>query len=425
MTNKKVDFTALSTLPGKELTLGSQPYNNLMLILSLVFIIIPLVVFVYLPYFSNEALPPFLASTIAIEPVLLFFIVKFVLKRRDFSKTLEANQKSIHNGLKKFALENEFSISMREVAFESNALTMSFIDTQTLKNIPGFETRILKGKFAGFPMKLSDLVYVKVGKTQTKYPLQGRVMRLKLPQKLPHMIIDCHVDGAAVDTLGGSDLKSNDDLVNESSNTVMRKIDLEGDFHKYFSLYTEKENAVDALSILAPDVMQVLLNMHALCDIEIIDNYIYFIWSERKMNKTAYEKVFMTVQSVMDQIGYKLSHGDFSARAKPNSANTLVAKNGGTVVEQDGRGKRLSIITIVVSAIIIPAWMYSKGIFSTVDSTYVVAHNLTLFAYATIVLVFPSLIIAALVALVIYLGVLLPRRRKRINNEFRKNYPRK
>lgn len=426
MTNKKIDFTALNTLPGKELTLGSQPHNNLTLILSLLFLIIPIVAFANLPHLSNEALPAFLTSIVGLEAVLLFFTIRFVLKRKDFSKTLESNQSSIRESLKKFTAANDFSLSLKETKSDTKALMISYVDPQTLEDISAVETRMLQGKFAGFPMKLSDLVHIKVGKAQITQPLQGRVVRLTLPQKLPHMIVDCHVDGAAIDTTGAPDFKGNDELVYEPTNTVMRKINLEGDFHKYFSLYTEEENIVNALSILTPDVMFMLIEMHAMCDIEIIDNYIYFVWSERKMSKAAYEKAFMTVQSVMDQIGYKLSHGDFTSRAKPNSANALATKNDETVAKGTIFDKKAaSIVVITIAAVAIPTWMYNSGAFSTSDSTYEFARIFLVAIYAAVIYVLPGLVLFALLILIIYYAGILPRRRKKINNEFRKRYRRK
>lgn len=424
MANRKIDFTALNTLPGKELTLGSQPYNNLRLILLFVFFATPILSIVVKPYLSTDALSVFLVLMISLEAVLLFFIVIFNLKRKSFLKTIEANQSSIRESLKKFASTNNFSISMKETESDIKTLITSYVDFRTLERVPVVETKILQGQFAGFPMKLSDLLYAKAGKSQITQPLQGRVIRLTLPQKLPHMIMDCHIDSAATDAMGAPDLIGVNELKLEPSNVIMKKIGLEGDFHKYFSIYIEEKNTVDALSILTPDVMYKLLEMHAMCDIEIIDNYIHFVWSERKVSKAAYEKAFMTVQSVMEQIGYKLSHGDFTASTKRSSANVL-AKNGGyTAIKGDIFDKKFgssaSIVVVIIVAVAIPVWIYRSGVFSSSDSIYAAAKTILVAVY-----VLPWLILAALPLSIICYVVILSRKRKKFNNEFRKRYRRK
>jgi hypothetical protein len=92
-----------------------------------------------------------------------------------------------------------------------------------------------------------------------------------------------------------------------------QRFDLEGDFYKYFALYAPDTYGVSALAVIAPDAMDAILRMEALCDIEIIDNYIYFYWPDNAQTPESYEKDLETVESIIGEIGEKLTKDDIFA----------------------------------------------------------------------------------------------------------------
>lgn len=87
-------------------------------------------------------------------------------------------------------------------------------------------------------------------------------VRIKLPRRLPHMILDAKSNNflgkiSNIDGIGG------------------QKLNLEGDFDNYFTLYAPPEYATDALYVFTPDIMQLLIDTAHKYDCEIIDDNFY------------------------------------------------------------------------------------------------------------------------------------------------------
>jgi hypothetical protein len=161
---------------------------------------------------------------------------------------------------------------------------------------------IISGEFAGFPFTLFRYDYA-TGSGKSRRAYDAEVMEITLPRVLPHMVIDSLVEdgNGSMSTLPIEFDKS-------------QKIELEGDFHNYFSLYAPDKYGISALTVIAPDAMETLLRHAALCDIEIIDNKLYFYWPKVANKKQDYEQIFQTVDQVLSEIGKKLSKGDIFAQ---------------------------------------------------------------------------------------------------------------
>ena len=59
------------------------------------------------------------------------------------------------------------------------------------------------------------------------------------------------------------------------SNFAVQKVNLEGDFGNYFSVYAPPQYQVDALQLLTPDVMALLSDHGTNYDYELVDGYLY------------------------------------------------------------------------------------------------------------------------------------------------------
>lgn len=101
------------------------------------------------------------------------------------------------------------------------------------------------------------------GKNQSTH-LWGYV-RIQLTRRLPQMVLDA---------------KSNNILAfsNLPDSFHGQEIVLEGDFHKYFTLYAPKQYDVDARYIFTPDVMAALIDYGSKYDIEVIDDQLYIYY---------------------------------------------------------------------------------------------------------------------------------------------------
>lgn len=121
--------------------------------------------------------------------------------------------------------------------------------------------KILSGKLSNLEFQSYEYYYT-TGSGKSRQINDAMVFEFTLPRIVPHFVIDSQLEVVLP-------------IVFDKS----QKIELEGDFHKYFDLYAPDTYGISALTILAPDAMEVLLHNAALCDVEIVQNKMYFYWS--------------------------------------------------------------------------------------------------------------------------------------------------
>src|SRR5687767_10750577 len=138
----------------------------------------------------------------------------------------------------------------------------------------------MEGEYNDLPFQLFDYEY-STGSGKNRRTHYLTVLSFTLPRKLPHMVIDSLVEPGAN---GISTLPIQFDR--------SQRIELEGDFNRYFDLYAPNKYGISALTVVAPDVMMTLMQHAALCDIEIIDNKLYFYWPDLADEATEYERIF-------------------------------------------------------------------------------------------------------------------------------------
>lgn len=103
------------------------------------------------------------------------------------------------------------------------------------------------------------------------------IVRITLPKLFPQIVLDSNIN----------------DNVQSSIRTEYKpaqRLNLEGDFAKYFDLYVPAGIQINALSLLAPNMMQILINNSGLFDIEF----------------NGYELILMTRQPLYDPEVMKL-----------------------------------------------------------------------------------------------------------------------
>lgn len=113
-------------------------------------------------------------------------------------------------------------------------------------------------------------------------------LALQLDRNMPNIVLDSKANNSFL----GSNLP-----VSFSKDQVLS---LEGDFDRYFTLYCPKEYEQDALYVLTPDLMALLIDDAAPFDVEIADSWIFF-YSQSQLDMLApatYERLFRIVQTV-------------------------------------------------------------------------------------------------------------------------------
>lgn len=168
-----------------------------------------------------------------------------------------------------------------------------------------------------------------------------QVYEITLPRSMPHMVIDSLVEYG-----------------NEQGSTLpidfdqSQKLELEGDFYKYFSLYAPDKYGISALSIIAPDVMETLMEYASMCDIEIIDNRVYFYWPDPANSKKQFENYFATVDGVIDKIEKKLLHSNIFANSAQQQVHSQPNNKGVHLKKTPWKGI-ISAVTIFIFLIIV------------------------------------------------------------------------
>lgn len=148
--------------------------------------------------------------------------------------------------------------------------------------------RIISGKLSDLDFQSYEYYYT-TGSGKNRSVNDAMVFEFTLPRVVPHFVIDSQLEAVLPISFDKS-----------------QKIELEGDFHKYFDLYAPDTYGVSALTLLAPDAMEVLLQHAALCDIEIVQNKMYLYWSVPANNQNQYEQIFKTAEAVVTKLKSKL-----------------------------------------------------------------------------------------------------------------------
>lgn len=105
------------------------------------------------------------------------------------------------------------------------------------------------------------------GKHQQTYT--WRYAAVRLPRKVPHMVLDAKQNNAS---LMNRAIFSNLPVILPNS----QRITLEGNFDDYFTLYGPKKYDVDVRYVLTPDVMVALIDASSHFDVELVDDLAFF-----------------------------------------------------------------------------------------------------------------------------------------------------
>lgn len=98
-------------------------------------------------------------------------------------------------------------------------------------------------------------------------PSTWHYITVKLPAPLPHLMLDA----TSNNNRGGSDLPAGFERA--------QRLSLEGNFDRWFHLYTPAEYEPDTLYMLTPDVMAALIDTASNYNIEIVDDTLVFLTS--------------------------------------------------------------------------------------------------------------------------------------------------
>ncbi len=155
------------------------------------------------------------------------------------------------------------------------------------KNQPVYS--ILKGIWAKRSFEIFNLIYVtREGRSSTTN--YTGIIVVKLPRRLPNIIFDNKSDNfLGISSLGNATPSSS------------QKVQLEGDFNKYFDVYVPKDYERDMLYFLTPELMQLLIEEGKEYDIEVIGDELYIYNNGMEFNfndKDEFKSIFKLIESI-------------------------------------------------------------------------------------------------------------------------------
>lgn len=258
-----------------------------------------------------------------------------------------------------FTTSNGFTLQANTYAIHKDGSIFSVGDNPS-------ESNIITGIYRGFDFELLQHKYwTGSGKNRTQHGLT--LLNLKLPKKVPHIVIDSKIEDATA--YSGSVLPvmfSRD-----------QKLTLEGDFSKYFDVYSPRNYQVSALALMTPDVMQTFLTKLHQVDIELINDRLYIYDPDLMNSAEQIQDMFEAADAIIDEWSDKLKRANIYATKHQEQIN--IGEKTETV-----KLKRGGLIATIVGVIIIITIYGLRIIAETTDDVRFV---IPLFALVPIVLV--------------------------------------
>ncbi len=203
------------------------------------------------------------------------------------------------------------------------------------------------------PIDVGNLTYT-TGSGKNRKVHHWGYLAIKLGRTLPHMVLD-----AKANNFFGSNLPTK-----FSRSQVLQ---LEGDFHRYFTLYCPQEYEPDALYVFTPDLMARLIDEAVLFDVEIIDDWM-FLYSARPLeltNAATIARIFRIVDTVGDKIvgGTKRYADDrvTESLAPQDGVFTPSARMAHNTVARQGRRlqRGIPVATLIIVVAIAGIWFFN------------------------------------------------------------------
>lgn len=231
-----------------------------------------------------------------------------------------------------FAADNGFEY-ITEVKYELNGIFEPISKDGTL-------TDVVKGEYANNNFWFAEYQY-NPSVSNTDKSLQVKtVISYELSNALPNIVLDSK-NNSYFGTTIPVELAGN------------QKLDLEGDFINYFTLYVPRDFERDALYFLTPDLMARIVDLCADYDIEIIGSELRFYSNKMiDFSESGLKKVF----EIIDQIGTMLQKNSRSYNHGPAGYGT--SQVNAEVVLQRSIKVRMHKINNIIIAVVVIVWAF-------------------------------------------------------------------
>ena len=147
--------------------------------------------------------------------------------------------------------------------------------------------------------------------------------QIQLPRRVPHLIINSRKNNIGVSTFGYD----------------VEKIEVEGDFNKYFKIVTPPEYERDALQILTPDVLQTFIDFGADYDFEMLDNKLIVFASNKTLReKESLQKLLLAIAKLLPEISHQVNtySDEKVAKLKVRENGAIIASSSQDLISHKG-----------------------------------------------------------------------------------------
>ncbi len=198
-------------------------------------------------------------------------------------------------------------------------------------------------RIAGRPIDVSNYTY-KTGSGKNQQTHNWFFMMIQLDRNLPHIVLD---------SLRNNFWKISNLPASFSKDQVLS---LEGDFDKYFKLYCPKGYERDALYVLNPKLMALMIDFANSTDIEIIDSKL-FLYSGGHFN-LADPGTWSFIEAVVNNVGVE------TVKQTDYYADDRVGNRQMDVVAPEGQRLKGSLWPVyffgAIAAIGFALWLFSR-----------------------------------------------------------------
>lgn len=205
---------------------------------------------------------------------------------------------SYRRKLGKFALSNGFKYFSVHSPFKHEGIIFGIGYHRSF-------THFFSGLFHAKPFIIYNYQFQDGNPSQPQAHFFG-VMEIRIGKEMPHIFLDG---------------RGNNGLFNDLRlpNTFDKSqyLELEGDFNRHFSLYVAKEYEIMALTLLTPDLMQMLIKSARNYDIEILDGC-FVIYSYALTSAKDYKEMFKVADTLLSNFEHNLKTFKFEQNGNEN-----------------------------------------------------------------------------------------------------------
>lgn len=250
-------------------------------------------------------IPMWLFFTISVFVVLasLYYLAElgFLFAVAAYSWLFNRVEKLKNSIWKSFALQNNWQVTDGKMA------SFDFVP-------PGLATQghsrkigdVVHAEFNGHKSDLLTYEF-KTGSGKSEQTHNFTVACVSISKPFPHLILDSHKNNIAAKMSSG-----------------MTKVELEGDFPKFFRLYYEIGAQIDALSVITPDIMQTLIDSNQPQDIEIFNDRIYFFVEDDHRSVTRLKALLNSVDKFAREIAHKAKSARYTLSESSNELTAII-----------------------------------------------------------------------------------------------------